>query len=68
MAEWEYSYPEGIEILAVARMNRPNTTHTHKRRALQLAESLLKRELHEHVQEGAVRGAKICLEHHVGPH
>ena len=22
MAEWEYSYPEGIEILAVARMNR----------------------------------------------
>ena len=49
MAEWEYSYPEGIEILAVARMNRPNTTHTHKRRALQLAESLLKRELHEHV-------------------
>jgi len=49
MAEWEYSYPEGIEILAVARMNRPNTTHIHKRRALQLAESLLKRELHEHV-------------------
>ena len=49
MAEWEYSYPEGIEILAVARMNRPNATHTHKRRALQLAESLLKRELHEHV-------------------
>ena len=49
MAEWEYSYPEGIEILAVARMNRPNTTHTHKRRALQLAESLLKRELQEHV-------------------
>ena len=25
MAEWEYSYPEGIEILAVVRMNRPNT-------------------------------------------
>jgi len=49
MAEWEYSYPEEIEILAVARMNRPNTTHTHKRRALQLAEPLLKRELHEHV-------------------
>mgnify|MGYP003327614021 CR=1 FL=1 len=32
-------YPEGMEILAVARMNRPNGTHTHNRRARQLAES-----------------------------
>ena len=32
-------YPEGMEILAVARMTRPNGTHTHNRRARQLAES-----------------------------
>ena len=37
LAAWEYSYPSGIDILAVARMNRPNDTHFHKRRALQLA-------------------------------
>ena len=49
LAAWEYSYPEGIDILAVARMNRPNDTHFHKRRALQLAEALLKRELQEHI-------------------
>ncbi len=30
-------------------MNRPNDTHVHKRRALQFAEALLKRELREHV-------------------
>ena len=41
LAAWEYSYPSGIDILAVARMNRPNDTHFHKRRALQLAEALL---------------------------
>ena len=45
LAAWEYSYPSGIDILAVARMNRPNDTHFHKRRALQLAEALLKHEL-----------------------
>ena len=49
LATWEYSYPEGIDVLAVARMNRPNATHFHKRRALQLAETLLKHELREHV-------------------
>ena len=49
LAAWEYSYPSGIDILAVARMNRPNDTHFHKRRALQLAEALLKHELREHV-------------------
>ena len=49
LAAWEYSYPSGISILAVARMNRPNDTHFHKRRALQLAEALLKHELREHV-------------------
>ena len=38
LSDWEYNYPEGIDILAVARMNRPNDTHFHKRRALQLAE------------------------------
>ena len=37
----------GIDILAVARMNRPNDTHFHKRRVLQLAESLLQHELRE---------------------
>ena len=49
LAAWEYSYPSGMSILAVARMNRPNDTHFHKRRALQLAEALLKHELREHV-------------------
>ena len=36
---WPVFYPEGMEILAVARMKRPNGTHTHNRRARQLAES-----------------------------
>ena len=49
LSDWEYSYPEGIDILAVARMNRPNDTHFHKRRVLQLAEALLKRELRDHI-------------------
>ena len=26
LAAWEYSYPAGIDVLAVARMNRPNDT------------------------------------------
>ena len=30
LAAWEYSYPAGIAILAVARMNRPNETHAAK--------------------------------------
>ena len=49
LANWEYSYPAGVDILAVARMNRPNDTHFHKRRALQLAEALLKQELRQYV-------------------
>ena len=49
LSDWEYNYPEGIDILAIARMNRPNDTHSHKRRALELAEALLKRELRDHV-------------------
>ena len=49
LSDWEYNYPEGIYILAIARMNRPNDTHFHKRRALQLAEALLKRELRDHI-------------------
>ena len=49
LSDWEYSYPEGIDILAVARMNRPNETHFHKRRVLQLAEALLKQELRQYV-------------------
>jgi len=49
LAGWEYNYPEGIDILAVARMNRPNDTHFHKRRSLQLAEALLKQELWQYV-------------------
>ena len=49
MADWEYNYPEGIDILAVARMNRPNDTHFHKRRVLQLAEAVLKQELRQYV-------------------
>ena len=53
LSDWEYNYPEGIDILAVARMNRPNDTHFHKRRALQLAEALLKHELRQYV---AARG------------
>ena len=40
---------EEINILAVARMNRPNDTHFHKRRVLQLAEALLKQELRQYV-------------------
>ena len=43
LAAWEYNSPEGIDILAVARMNRPNDTHFHKRRALQLAEAQTRR-------------------------
>ena len=61
LTAWEYNYPFGIDILAVARMNRPNDTHFHKRRALQLAETLLKHELREHVvarEEWLQRGAK----------
>ena len=42
-------YSEGIDILFVARMNRPNDTHFHKRRVLQLAEALLKQELRQYV-------------------
>ena len=49
LSDWECNYPEGIDILAIARMNRPNDTHFHKRRALQLAEALLKRELRDHI-------------------
>ena len=49
LADWEYSYPSGIDVLAVARMNRPNDTHFHKRRALQLAEALLKQELRQFI-------------------
>ena len=49
LAAWEYSYPAGIAILAVARMNRPNETHMAKRRSLQLAEERLKRDLQQHV-------------------
>ena len=49
LSDWEYNYPEGIDILAVARMNRPNETHFHKRRVLQLAEALLKQELRQYV-------------------
>ena len=49
LADWEYSYPSGIDVLAVARMNRPNDTHFHKRRALQLAEALLKQELRQYI-------------------
>ena len=49
LSTWEYSYPSGIGILAVARMNRPSDTHFHKRRALQLAEAHLKHEVRQHV-------------------
>ena len=49
LSDWEYNYPEGIDILAVARMSRPNDTHFHKRRVLQLAEALLKQELRQYV-------------------
>ena len=49
LADWEYSYPSGIDVLAVARMNRPNDTHFHKRRALQLAEALLKQGLRQFI-------------------
>ena len=45
LAAWHYAYPQGIKILAVARMNRPNDTHFGKRRVLQLAEAALKYEL-----------------------
>ena len=31
LSDWEYNYPEGIDILAVARMNRPNDTHGYSR-------------------------------------
>ena len=49
LAMWHYAYPHGIDILAVARMNRPNDTHFGKRRALQLAERALKHELRDYV-------------------
>ena len=49
LATWHYAYPQGIKILAVARMNRPNDTHFRKRRALQLAEQTLKHELRDFV-------------------
>jgi hypothetical protein len=49
LATWHYAYPQGINILAVARMNRPNDTHFGKRRALQLAEAALKHELKHYV-------------------
>ena len=49
LAAWHYAYPHGIDILAVARMNRPNDTHFHKRRVLQLAEQTLKHELRDFV-------------------
>ena len=49
LSDWEYNYPEGIDILAVARMNRPNDTHCHERRVLQRAEALLKQELRQYV-------------------
>ena len=49
LSDWEYNYPEGIDILAVARMNRPNETHFHQRRVLQLAKALLKQELRQYV-------------------
>ena len=58
LSDWEYNYPEGIDILAVARMNRPNDTHFHKRRALQLAETLLKQELRQYV---AARGMATAV-------
>ena len=49
LASWDYVYPQGINILAVARMNRPNDTHFGKRRTLQLAEAALKQELKHYV-------------------
>ena len=49
LAMWHYAYPHGINILAVARTNRPNDTHFGKRRALQLAERALKHELRDYV-------------------
>ena len=49
LSDWECNYPEGIDIHGVAWMNRPNATHFHKRRALQLAEALLKHELRDHI-------------------
>lgn len=42
LAAWHYAYPQGIKILAVARMNRRNNTHFSKRRVLQLAGAALK--------------------------
>ncbi len=56
LTNWEYSYPAGVDILAVARMNRPNDTHFHKRRALQLAE---KHELREHVAATVGQGGNV---------
>ena len=47
LAAWHYAYPEGIAVLAVARLNRPNDTHHSKRRVLQLAEASLKKHLAE---------------------
>ena len=45
LSDGEYKYPEGIDILAVARMNRPSDTHFHKRRVLQLAEAMRRLQL-----------------------
>ena len=49
LSDWEYNYPEGIDILAVALTNRPRDTHFHKRRLRQLAEARLKQELRQYV-------------------
>ena len=38
LAMWHYAYPHGIDILAVARMNRPNDTHFAKKCLLGLTE------------------------------
>ena len=64
MADWEYNFPEGIDILAVARMNRPNDTHFHKRRALQLAEALMKQQLRRAAAAGgSSQGSSRSLRH-----
>ena len=75
MSDWEYNYPEGIDILAVARMNRPNDTHFHKRRVLQLAEALLKQELRQYVvaredwlQPWAMRRLQLSLSPNLAGH
>ena len=42
LSDWDYNSPQGIDILALARLTRPHETLFHKRRVLQLAEALLK--------------------------